>query len=139
MRDTHAAALLQPEPLNTIVTKTAEFDAALIYAGRLLEHAASNGLLPEGAPNAAEALIRDVVVAQEATRSGQLTPQTVIAFWIAYGRSAHLVEPITAATLAASKQISLMGMKIRATFCRGDHRLLDFSVHEHRDTDQTSI
>jgi hypothetical protein len=50
MPDAHAAALEQPAPLNTIVTETAEFDAALIDAGRLLEHAASSGLLPEGAP-----------------------------------------------------------------------------------------
>jgi hypothetical protein len=102
--------------LDKVVTPTEEFDAALVDAGRLLQHASSSGLFPEDTPNAAEALIRDVVLAQEAMRSGQLTPQIVIAFWIAYGRLAHLVEPVTAATLAACKQISLTGMKIRAAF-----------------------
>ena len=114
MPDLLTAALERPEP-TTVTSTTAEFDAALADAGRLLEHAASSGLLAEGAPNAAEAMIRDVVLAQEATRSGQLTPQIVIAFWMAYGRLAHLVEPVTAATIAACKQISLIGMKIRAT------------------------
>jgi hypothetical protein len=88
-------------------------------AGRLLEHAASNGLLPEGGAGTtqpAEALIHDVVYAQEAARTGRLTPQIVIAFWVAYGRLAHLVAPVTATSLAACKQISLTGMKIRSAF-----------------------
>jgi hypothetical protein len=118
MPDTHSAALERPENTETIGSSTnPEFDAALVDAGRLLEHAASNGWLPEGGPDASqrtEALIRDVVYAQEAARSGRLTPQIVIAFWIAYGRLAYLVKPVTAASLAACKQISLMGMKVRS-------------------------
>jgi hypothetical protein len=120
MPDAHEAALERSENTQTIGSSTTpEFDAALVDAGRLLEHAASNGLLPEGGAGItepAEALIHDVVYAQEAARTGRLTPQIVIAFWVAYGRLAHLVGPVTATSLAACKQISLMGMKIRSAF-----------------------
>jgi hypothetical protein len=120
MPDAHEAALERSENTQTIGSSTTpEFDAALGDAGRLLEHAASNGLLPEGGAGTtqpAEALIHDVVYAQEAARTGRLTPQIVIAFWVAYGRLAHLVGPVTATSLAACKQISLMGMKIRSAF-----------------------
>ena len=127
MPDAHAAELARPAPLDPIVTSTTEeFDAALVDAGLLLQHASSSGLLPGDTPDAAEAMIRDVVLAQEAVRSGKLTPQIVIAFWIAYGRLAHLVEPVTAATLAACKQISLTGMKIRAAFLVGT--IIVFSI-----------
>ena len=98
---------------------TPDFQAAVAEAGRLLEHAVSAGLVPEQGPNAqqsAEALVRDVVAAQEATRAGRLNSQIVIAFWIAYGRLARMVDPVTAASLGASKQISLVGMKIRSAF-----------------------
>jgi hypothetical protein len=117
MSETQDSAPEQPEDMQKIVSSTTpEFDTALIDAGRLLEHAASSGQLPEGGRAAEEALIRDVVYAQEAARSGRLTPQIVIAFWIAYARLAHLVQPVTAASLAACKQICLTGMKIRAAF-----------------------
>jgi hypothetical protein len=120
MPDAHEAALERSENTQTTGSSTTpEFDAALVDAGRLLEHAASNGLLPEDGPGTtqpAEALIHDVVYAQEAARTGRLTPQIVIAFWVAYGRLAHLVGPVTATSLAACKQISLMGMKIRSAF-----------------------
>jgi hypothetical protein len=120
MSGTRDAELDRPENIETIGSSTTpEFDAALVDAGRLLEHAASNGLLPEGGPDASqstEALIRDVVYAQEAARSGRLTPQIVIAFWIAYGRLAGRIEPVTAASLAACKQVSLSGMKVRSAF-----------------------
>ena len=99
--------------------------------------AASRGLLPEEPPSAAAALISDVVLAQEAARSGTLTPQIVIAFWISYGRLAHLMEPVTAASLAACTRISWMGMKFAYGLAgRGDHCLLDLPVHEHRDTER---
>jgi hypothetical protein len=118
MPDAHEAALERSENTQTTGSSTTpEFDAALVDAGRLLEHAASNGLLPEDGPGTtqpAEALIHDVVYAQEAARTGRLTPQIVIAFWVAYGRLAHRVGPVTATSLAACKQISLMGMKIRS-------------------------
>jgi len=120
MPDAHEAALERSENTQTAGSSTTpEFDAALVDAGRLLEHAASNGLLPEGGAGTtqpAEALIHDVVYAQEAARTGRLTPQIVIAFWVAYGRLAHLVAPVTATSLAACKQISLTGMKIRSAF-----------------------
>jgi hypothetical protein len=120
MPDAHEAALERSENTQTTGSSTTpEFDAALVDAGRLLEHAASNGLLPEDGPGTtqpAEALIHDVVYAQEAARTGRLTPQIVIAFWVAYGRLAHRVGPVTATSLAACKQISLTGMKIRSTF-----------------------
>jgi hypothetical protein len=120
MPDAHEAALERSENTQTTGSSTTpEFDAALVDAGRLLEHAASNGLLPEDGPGTtqpAEALIHDVVYAQEAARTGRLTPQIVIAFWVAYGRLAHRVGPVTATSLAACKQISLMGMKIRSAF-----------------------
>src|SRR5689334_14344811 len=99
MPDTHHAGLERPDNTETIgFSTTPEFDEALVNAGRLLEHAASNGSLSEGGPDASqttEVLIRDLVLAQEAARSGRLTPQLVIAFWIAYGRLAHLLKPVT--------------------------------------------
>src|SRR5690349_10465222 len=99
MPDTHVAALGRPDGTGTNgPSTTPEFDTALVDAGKLLEHAASSGLLSADQPDAVQVLIRDVVAAQEAARSGQLTSEIVIAFWIAYGRLAHLVEPVTAAS-----------------------------------------
>ena len=108
-----ASAGQQPGARDSASSTTPEFRVALVNAGRLLDHAASSGLLPEGGRDAEEALIRDVVYAQDAERSGHLTPQIVIAFWIAYARLAHLVQPVTAASIAACRQLSLTGMKIR--------------------------
>ena len=65
MPDAHEAALERSENTQTTGSSTTpEFDAALVDAGRLLEHAASNGLLPEGRAGTtqpAEALIHDLV------------------------------------------------------------------------------
>ncbi len=117
MPDMHATTLEPPETLQTIESfTTPEFEAALADATRLLEHAASNGLLPEGGQDATGTMISDVIHAQEAVRSARLTLQIVTAFWIAYGRLSHLVKPVTATSLAACKQVSLTGMKIRSAF-----------------------
>jgi hypothetical protein len=115
MPEPDTAATARPENPNANQScRTEEFDTALEDAGRLLEYAASSGLLPEGTSNAAEALIQDIVLAQEAARSKTLTTQIVIRFWIAYGHLAHLVDPVTAASLAACKKISLLGLEVRA-------------------------
>jgi hypothetical protein len=94
---------------------TPEFDAALVEAGQLLEHAASAGLFPNEGPNAADIVIPKLIQAQEATHSGSLTAEVTIAFWIAYGRLARLSAPVSAASLAASKHVPMLGMKIRST------------------------
>src|SRR4051812_19236094 len=94
---------------------TREFDIALVDAGNLLEHAASVGLFPDEGPNAAGIVIRDLVQAQEAARTGTLTAQITIAFWIAYGRLARLSAPVSAASLTGSRHVRMVGMKIRAT------------------------
>jgi hypothetical protein len=116
MPDTHMGALTQQQDDQIAsIPATPDLAAALTDAGRLLEHAASSGLLSKSEPAAADSMIRDVVCAQEATRAGTLTPRIVISFWIAYGHLSHLVGPVTAASLNASKQVSLMGMKIQST------------------------
>ena len=85
MSETQAALFDQPEYLDLKkASPTDEFAGALADAGRLMAYAASSGQLGEGAPACAHALIRDVVYAQNAERSGTLTPQIVIAFWMAY-------------------------------------------------------
>jgi hypothetical protein len=94
---------------------TPEFDTALVEAGKLLEHAASAGLFPDEGPNAADIVITKLIQAQEATHSGSLTAEVTIAFWIAYGRLARLSAPVSAASLAASKHVPMLGMKIRST------------------------
>lgn len=115
MPDTHGGVLEQPETTQTIrCFTTPGFDEALIDASLLLEHAASHAMLPNGGSDAAKAMIRDVVQAQEAALFGRLTPPMVIAFWVAYGRLAHLVKPVSAASLAACKRISLLGMQVRS-------------------------
>jgi hypothetical protein len=113
MPDTHMATLAGVETLEA-AGATADFRAAVLDAGQLLEHAASNGLLPEDGAGVAAAFIGDVVNAQEAVRRGRLTPEIAVAFWIGYGHLAHLVRPVTAASLAACRKISLFGMKLRA-------------------------
>jgi hypothetical protein len=50
MPDTHHAGLERPETTETIgFSTTPEFEAALIDAGRLLEHAAAMGHYPRAA------------------------------------------------------------------------------------------
>ena len=88
MPDTNITSIRQPD-----FAATREFDIALVDAGNLLEHAASVGLFPDEGPNAAGIVIRDLVQAQEAARTGTLTAQITIAFWIAYGRLARLSAP----------------------------------------------
>ena len=110
MPDTNITSIRQPD-----FAATREFDIALVDAGNLLEHAASVGLFPDEGPNAAGIVIRDLVQAQEAARTGTLTAQITIAFWIAYGRLARLSAPVSAASLTGSRHVRMMGMKIRAT------------------------
>jgi hypothetical protein len=117
MPDTHMAALARPRDEQTDASPAArELNTALIDAHQLLAHAASTGLLPGREPAATDAMIKDLIDAQEAARTGSLTPQIIAAFWIAYGRLAHIAGPVTAASLTASKLISLIGMKIQSTF-----------------------
>jgi hypothetical protein len=94
---------------------TPEFDTALVEAGQLLEHAVSAGLFHDEGPNAVDIVIPKLIQAQEATHSGSLTAEITIAFWIAYGRLARLSAPVSAASLAASKHVPMLGMKIRST------------------------
>jgi hypothetical protein len=94
---------------------TPAFDAALAEAGQLLEYAASAGLFPEEGPYAADIVIPKLIQAQEAKRARSLTAEVIIAFWIAYGRLARVSAPVSAASLAASKHVPMLGMKIRAT------------------------
>jgi hypothetical protein len=96
------------------VATTPAFDTALVEAGQLLEHAASAGLFPDEGPNAAANVIPKLIQAREARRSGRLTAEITIAFWIAYGRLARLSAPVSAASLAASKHVPMLGMKIRS-------------------------
>jgi hypothetical protein len=110
MPDTNITSIGQPD-----FAATREFDIALVDAGNLLEHAASVGLFPDEGPNAAGIVIRDLVQAQEAARTGTLTAQITIAFWIAYGRLARLSAPVSAASLTGSRHVRMVGMKIRAT------------------------
>jgi hypothetical protein len=110
MPDTNITSIGQPD-----FATTREFDIALVDAGNLLEHAASVGLFPDEGPNAADIVIRDLVQAQEAARTGTLTAQITIAFWIAYGRLARLSAPVSAASLTGSRHVRMVGMKIRAT------------------------
>jgi len=92
----------------------ADIRPALNDAWRILEFAARSGALPETPPGAAEAMIRDVVLAQEAAQERRLTAPMVIKFWIAYGHLAKLVQPVSAASLQACGTTSLTGMKVRA-------------------------
>lgn len=116
MPDTHILDLGQPDArrYNDAGT-TPEFEAALLQAGQLLEHIASAGLFPDEGQDSAEIIIPQLVRAQEATRLGSLTAEITIAFWIAYGRLARLAAPVSAASLAASKQVPMLAMKIRST------------------------
>jgi hypothetical protein len=94
---------------------TPEFDIALDEAGHLLEYTVSAGLFPDDDPKVAEAVIPRLIQAQEAARSGTLTTEITIGFWIAYGRLARLAGRVSAASLAASKHVPMLGMKIRST------------------------
>ncbi len=105
-----------PAPI-AAAAPTRDFLAALDEAGLLLQYAASTGRLPLAGTDAAQATqntIRDVVNAQEAARCGRVPPQTVTTFWMAYARLAAILAPVTAASLLASRQLSLAGMKLRA-------------------------
>ncbi len=92
---------------------SSDLGSALADAKMLLDHAASNGLLPVSvtSPETRDTLVADLVHAYDGERQGLLTPDNVIAFWNAYGRLSRLVKPVTAASLRASNQISLLGMK----------------------------
>ncbi len=92
---------------------SSDLGSALADAKMLLDHAASNGLLPVSvtSPETRDTLVADLVHAYHGERQGLLTPDSVIAFWNAYGRLSRLVKPVTAASLRASNQISLLGMK----------------------------
>jgi hypothetical protein len=94
---------------------TPAFDHALAEAVRLLEHAASTGMFPDAGPNAADVVIPNLIQAVEATRSRTLTADITVAFWIAYGRLARLTAPVSAASLAASKHVPMLRMKILAS------------------------
>ncbi|MGD0107236.1 MAG: hypothetical protein ABSC06_24840 [Rhodopila sp.] len=116
MPDTHIGDLGQPGAARYADGGTTpEFEAALLEAGQLLEHAAGTGLFPDAGPNSADIIIPPLVRAQEATRLGKLTADITIAFWIAYGRLARLSAPVSAASLAASKHVPMLGMKVRST------------------------
>jgi hypothetical protein len=116
MPDSQIEALALPDAVSfTSRATTPEFDIALEEAGQLLEHAASAGLFPEEGPDAAEAVIPRLIETQAAARSGRLTTEITIAFWIAYGRLARLSGQVSAASLAASKHVPMLGMKIRST------------------------
>lgn len=91
-----------------------DFSAALAEAELLLQHAASNGLLPlagDGAQSV-RTMINDLVAAQEAARSGAIPPSVLIAFWVAYAQLAALLKPVTAGSVAACRGISLAGLKL---------------------------
>lgn len=93
-----------------------DLGSALADAKMLLDYAASNGLLPVSvtSPEMHDTLVSDLVHTDDAERHGLLTPDSVIAFWNAYGRLSRLVMPVTAASLRASNRTSLFGMKIGA-------------------------
>jgi hypothetical protein len=115
MPDTNVSSMTQrPDDQPVPSSMTPELYAALNDTARLLEHAASSGLFPMDKQAGSDTMVRDLIWAQEAARSGRLTPQIITAFWNAYGRLGHLVRPVTAATLAASKRASLLGMKIQS-------------------------
>src|SRR5208283_4623868 len=94
-----------------------DLSLALADAERLLPHAASHGLLPLGgdAATSTQAMIRDLVTALEAARSGDVPQSVIIAFWVAYAQLAAILKPVTAASLAACKKISLTGLKLWST------------------------
>lgn len=110
MSDTEAA-------VNGKVGQTEDLSQALTDAERLLEHAASRGLLPlEGdSAQSTQAMICDLVSAVEAARNGNLSQNAVIAFWVSYARLAAILKPVTASSLAACKKISLTGLKLWST------------------------
>ncbi len=109
----------QPQNAQPIeFTATPEFQAAVVGANRLLDYATSKGLLPKAGSATSkdeEALVHDVIYAQAAT-SQRLPLKAVIDFWMAYGRLANLVRPVTAASIEACRNASLMGMQILAAF-----------------------
>jgi hypothetical protein len=104
----HVHAVTADEGINV----TPDFEMAVAGAEKLFDYAASNGLLPMTGSDDMRGLIQPLLRVNGAT---QLSLQRVIDFWIAYARLTRLVRPITAASLAASSKISLLGMKSRAT------------------------
>jgi hypothetical protein len=116
MPDSQFEALGRPNVArNAGGATTPAFDHALADATRLLEHAASTGLFPDEGPNAADVVIPNLIQAVEATRARALTADIAVAFWVAYGRLARLTSPVSAASLAASEHVPMLGMKIRAS------------------------
>ena len=111
------AAILDRSPVPVVtadegINVTQDFQIAVADAGKLFGYAASNGLLSMTGSDDIRGMIQPLLRANGAT---QLSLQRVTDFWIAYTCLTHLVKPITAASLAASGKISLLGMKSRAT------------------------
>jgi hypothetical protein len=94
-----------------------DFPRALVDAEELLRHASSNGLLPlnDHVAESTRTMICDLVTAREAARNGEIPQHVVIAFWVAYAQLAQALKPVTAASLAASRRISLAGLKSCST------------------------
>ena len=111
MRDTKAAE-------HDKYTLSADFSTALADAELLLQHASSNGLLPlvgDAAQQSTRTMICDLVTAREAIRGGEVPQHVVIAFWVAYAQLAAVLKPVNAASLAASRKISLAALKLCST------------------------
>jgi xanthosine utilization system XapX-like protein len=107
-----SAALVPAVTADEGINVTPDFQMAVADAVKLFDYAASNGLLPMTGSDDMRGLIQPLLRANGAT---QLSLQRVTDFWIAYASLTHLVWPITAASLAASSKISLLGLKSRAT------------------------
>jgi hypothetical protein len=112
MPDVHAAMVEQFDPQASAETQA--LTTALSDAARVLDYAIGRGLLSPSGSDVGSMIVTDLVQAQVAARSGTLTTDTVIAFWMAYARLAHLVRPVTAKSLEACQRVSLTGMKVLA-------------------------
>src|SRR3978361_1390851 len=94
MPDVHAAMMEQSDLQTSAETQA--LTTALSDAARVLDYAIGHGLLSHSGSDGGSMIVTDLVRGQTAARSGTLTTDTVIAFWMAYARLAHLVRPVTA-------------------------------------------
>jgi hypothetical protein len=112
MPDVHAAILDHTE--TKVSVETRGLNAALADAGQMLDYAIAHGLLSAREPNAGTSIIAGIIQAQTAAQSDTLTTTAINTFYASYERLAHVVRPVTATSLAASRKASLAGMKALA-------------------------
>jgi hypothetical protein len=103
-----SGGIADPTPYSS--SASAEFKEALRDAQLLLNYAIENGELSRS-----EATVNAILMAEEAVRKHQLTRAVANSFWLAFAALSRATAPVTAASLKASEQISLTGIKIRTT------------------------